>query len=63
MSSQFIDINAPRYSGSLPKPRGLLPVPTEVAQAVSQEQARLQPNCTDVYATSVRDAETLTYHF
>jgi hypothetical protein len=63
MPSRFIDVAAPRYNGPPPKPRGLLPVPREVAAAVAQEQARHQPYYTDEYAKSVRDSETLTYYY
>jgi hypothetical protein len=63
MASRFIDVEAPRYNGPLPKPHGLLPVPPEVAVAVAQEQARHQPYYTDDYAKLVRDNETLTYYY
>jgi hypothetical protein len=63
MPSRFIDVEAPRYNGPPPKPRGLLPVPLEVAVAVAQEQARHQRYYTDDYAKSVRDNETLTYYY
>lgn len=63
MFSRFIDINAPRQDGSLPKPRGLLAVPPEVVESVAREQARHQPYYTDDYARKVRDDETLAYNF
>jgi len=34
----------PAIAAPLPKPRGLLPVPPEIAEEVSREQAAHQPN-------------------
>jgi hypothetical protein len=42
MYARIIDENNPRYRGPLPKPRGLLPVPPEIAEEVSREQASEQ---------------------
>src|SRR5262245_47556208 len=42
MSSAFIDLGHSSHDITVPKPRGMLPVPTAVAEFVSQEQARIQ---------------------
>lgn len=39
MASTFIDLNAPAFDPTIPKPRGLLPVPPEVAEEVAREEA------------------------
>jgi hypothetical protein len=41
MSSELIDLTLPAYDPSFPKPRGLLPVPPEVQEAVDREEARI----------------------
>ena len=43
MFDRIIDESNPRYRGPLPKPRGLLPVPPEIAEEVSRDQAAHQP--------------------
>jgi hypothetical protein len=63
MYGRIIDESNPRYRGPLPKPRGLLPVPPEIAEEVSREQASEQPNYTDDYAKLTRDNWTLTYYY
>jgi hypothetical protein len=63
MFARIVDENIPRYRGSLPKPRGLLPVPAEIAEEVSRDQAAHQPYYTDDYAKSMRDDWTLTYYY
>ena len=63
MFGQIIDESNPRYCGPLPKPRGLLPVPPEIAEQVSREQASEQPYYTDDYAKLTRDDWTLTYYY
>ena len=40
MSSELVDLNMPSHDPSLPKPRGLLPVPREVEESVAQFEAR-----------------------
>jgi len=47
----------------LPKPRALLPVPPEIAEQISRDQAAHQPNYTDDYAKSTRDDWTLRYYY
>ena len=63
MYARIIDEKNPRYRGPLPKPRGLLPVPPEIAEEVSREQASQQPYHTDDYAKLTRDDWTLTYYY
>ncbi len=63
MFGRIIDESNPRYRGPLPKPRGLLPVPPEIAKEVSREQAAHQPNYTDDYAKLTRDDWTLRYYY
>jgi hypothetical protein len=63
MYEPIIDEASPRYRGPHPKPRGLLPVPPEIALEVSRDQALRQPNYSDDYAKLTRDAWTLTYYY
>jgi hypothetical protein len=63
MFDRIIDESNPRYRGPLPKPRGLLPVPPEIAEEVSREQAAKQPFYTDAYAKLTRDDWTLRYYY
>ncbi len=41
MSGDLINLTLPAHDRSLPKPRGLLPVPEEIAEAVACEEARI----------------------
>ncbi|MGP0069097.1 MAG: hypothetical protein ACLQGP_36540 [Isosphaeraceae bacterium] len=63
MSSEIIDLTLPAHDPTIPKPRGLLPVPPEVAEWIAAEQARLQPYYTDEYAKKSRDEQTLRYYY
>jgi hypothetical protein len=63
MSMPFTDLNAPKYRGPWPPPRGLLPVPPEIKEQVAREQARLQPYFTDAYAKLLLDDWTLAYYY
>ena len=63
MYARIIDESNPRYRGPLPKPRGLLPVPPEIAEEICRDQAANQPNYTDEYAKLTRDDWTLTYYY
>jgi hypothetical protein len=42
MVTHFIDLTLPAHDPNFPKPRGLIPVPPEVAEAVAQEEARIE---------------------
>jgi hypothetical protein len=63
MSSEIIDLTLPAHDPTFPKPRGLLPVPPEVEEAIARDQARLQPYFTDEYAKRARDEMTLRYYY
>jgi len=41
MSSDLIDWTLPAHDPNFPKPRGLLPIPPEVAESAAQEEARI----------------------
>ena len=41
MASDLIDWTLPAHDPNFPKPRGLLPVPPEVAESVARTEARL----------------------
>jgi hypothetical protein len=41
MASDLIDYTLPAHDPNFPKPRGLLPVPPEVAESVARSDARL----------------------
>jgi hypothetical protein len=41
MANHFIDLTIPAHDPNFPKPRGLLPVPPEVAEQVAREEARI----------------------
>jgi hypothetical protein len=63
MSSEIIDWTLPAYDPTIPKPRGLLPVPPSVEEGIAIEQKRLQPYFTEEYAKQARDSETLRYYY
>lgn len=63
MSSEIIDLTLPAHDPTIPKPRGLLPVPPEIAEWIASEQARLQPYYTNEYAKQSRDDQTLRYYY
>lgn len=63
MFDRITDESNPRYHGPLPKPRGLLPVPPEIAEEVSREQAAEQPFYMDDYAKLTRDDWTLRHYY
>ena len=41
MASDLIDLTIPAHDPNFPKPRGLLPVPPEVAESAARTEARL----------------------
>jgi hypothetical protein len=63
MFDRIIDETNPRYHGPLPKPRGLLPVPPEIAEEISRVQTAHQLNFSDEYAKLTCDDWTLTYYY
>jgi hypothetical protein len=42
MAQHFIDMALPAHNPEIPKPRGLIPVPPEVAEQVAEEEGRLE---------------------
>ena len=42
MADHIIDLALPAHNPNIPKPRGLLPVPPEVAKQVAKSEARLE---------------------
>lgn len=61
MSREIVELALPAHDPMAVKPRGLLPVPPEVEEAVAEEQARLQPYFTDEYARRTRDYMTFRH--
>jgi hypothetical protein len=64
MWDRIIDETNPRYSGPLPKPRGLLPVPPEIVEELARTQAAHPlKKFSDDYAKMTRDDWTLRYYY
>lgn len=67
MSSQLIDLSLPAYDPGFPKPRGLLPVPKEIEEAVAREEARIKREHGFVIAPEARQRMlndlTLQYYY
>jgi hypothetical protein len=42
MAEDFLDLTLPAHDPNIPKPRGLLPVPPEVAEQVADEENRIE---------------------
>jgi hypothetical protein len=67
MSSELIDLTLPAHDPSFPKPRGLLPVPQEIEEAVAREEARVVREHGLVIAPEARqrmlDDFTLQYYY
>jgi hypothetical protein len=67
MSSEFIDLTLPADDPSFPKPRGLLPVPQEIEEAVAREEARFTREHGFVIAPEARQRMlndlTLQYYY
>ena len=67
MSSELIDLTLPAHDPSIPKPRGLLPVPREIEEAVAREEARIVREHGFVIAAEARqrmiDESTLHYYY
>ena len=67
MSSELIDLTLPAHDPSFPKPRGLLPVPQEVEEAVAREEARVRREHGIVIAPEARQRMlndlTLQYYY
>ena len=67
MSSELIDLTLPAHDPSFPKPRGLLPVPQEIEEAVAREEARITREHGFVIAPEARQRMlndlTLQYYY
>jgi hypothetical protein len=63
MASEIYDLTLPAHDPNVPKPRGLLPVPPWVEEAVASDRARLSAYYTDEYAKRVRDDMTLRHYY
>ena len=67
MSRQFVDQTLPAHDPSFPKPRGLLPVPHEIEEAVAREEARIVREYGIVIAPEARQRMlndlTLQYYY
>jgi hypothetical protein len=67
MSSEIIDLTLPADDPSVPKPRGLLPVPPEVEETVAREEARIARENGIVIAPEARrrmlDDLTIQYYY
>jgi hypothetical protein len=67
MSSELIDLTLPAYDPIFPKPRGHLPVPQEIEEAVAREEARAMREHGFVIAPEARQRMlndlTLQYYY
>jgi hypothetical protein len=67
MSGELIDLKLPAHDPSFPKPRGLLPVPREIEEAVAREDERLLRDHGIVVAPEARQRmlnnSTLQYYY
>jgi hypothetical protein len=67
MASEIIDLTLPAHDPSIPKPRGLLPVPKEIEEAVAREVARIAREHGIMIAPEARrrmlDDWTLNYYY
>jgi hypothetical protein len=67
MVQHFIDSTLPAHDPNFPKPRGLIPVPPEVAEWVAKEDARVLRELGAPMAPEARqrilDGQTLSYYY
>jgi hypothetical protein len=63
MVETFKDLSEPHWDSTLPRPRGLLPVPPHVQELVASEKARLQPYVNEEAEKRMRDDWTLHYYY
>ena len=67
MSSEVIDLTLPAHDPTIPKPRGLLPVPQEIEETVAREEARVARESSVVITPEARrrmlDDLTLQYYY
>jgi hypothetical protein len=63
MSSEIYDLTQPAHDPNIPKPRGLLPVPPFVEEAIAQDRAGMEQYYTDEFAQKCRNYMTLRYWY
>jgi hypothetical protein len=63
MSGELYDLTQPAHDPSIPKPRGLLPVPLWVEEAIAQDRAGMEQYYTDEYAQKCRNNMTLHWWY
>jgi hypothetical protein len=67
MVQHFIDHTLPAHDPNFPKPRGLIPVPPEVAKSVAEEEARYEREhgvrITPDARQRMLDYETLNWYY
>jgi len=63
MSSEIYDLTQPAHDPTIPKPRGLLPVPAWVEEAIAEDRAGMEQYYTDEYAQKCRNYMTLRYWY
>jgi hypothetical protein len=63
MSSELYDLTQPAHDPNIPKPRGLLPVPPWVDQAIAQDRVGMEQYDTEEYAQKCRNYMTQRYWY
>ena len=63
MYGELYDLTQPAHDPSIPKPRGLLPVPAWVEEAIAQDRAGMEQYYTDEYAQKCRNNMTLHWWY
>jgi hypothetical protein len=63
MSSEIYDLTQPAHDPNIPKPRGLLPVPPWVEEAVARDRASMPQYYTEEYGQKCRNYMTLRYWY
>src|SRR5947207_8122549 len=63
MSSEIYDLTQPAHDPNIPKPRGILPVPQWVEEAIAQDRAGMEQYYTEEYAQKCRNYMTLRYWY
>ena len=63
MSIEIYDLTQPAHDPNIPKPRGLLPVPAWVEEAIAQDRAGMEQYYTDEYAQKCRNYMTLRWWY
>jgi hypothetical protein len=63
MSSEIYDLTQPAHDPNIPKPRGLLPVPPFVEEAIAEDRARMPQHFTEEYGQKCRNYMTLHWWY